>query len=78
MDRPVLRTKGNQMTKEQYWELQQEGEKLFRSILVDLNKVSEEHIHDTVSTEGTYRRRCDFNEICVALALYKSKQEGVK
>lgn len=51
-----------------YEKLLKEGEELFKAIVYDLNKISKDHIHKSLDT---WRRKEDFEEICIALALAK-------
>lgn len=51
-----------------YQNLLAEGQEIFRAIVPDLNNISKEHIR--IKT-ADYRRKQDFEEICIALALAK-------
>jgi hypothetical protein len=57
-----------------YKTLLEEGKKLLHSsVLPHLNKFSNEFIHNKRDAKGTvvsWRREEDFNEICIALAIY--------
>jgi hypothetical protein len=53
------------MTGEEYKELRDQGEKLLTILLPDLNRISEEFVRPKES----YRRKEDFDEMCVALVL---------
>lgn len=66
----VLAERRAQVPLERATQLQQEGEKLFRHIVRDLNAVSDAHIR---TEKALYRREEDYREVCVALGLAVAK-----